>query len=313
MPEKPKIKLSLFSSTRQSISPDFKSLVTVSNGLHQLVHREFHTGQPPVFEVDFFDNFGDDYTVLVAAKKHHDAGFFPVKVALGLTQQVDLMLLPKKNRYNFSEATWEKLKLADPALVQIFVRGAASETEARGFYEELLDGTDRQQDAIATLHNITTALHAVELPVGKPLDYFKQLIWEGQPPQRDRFFAFADEMLVEQIKQARAHGTWVNAPAVTHPGATSAFKQVQFGEANVELAFHEQDRRDIDGVSCVKIEADIDYFKDPLAHFLLELIPNAITHNQTDPKIVYLLRWIAGRHAGVPEFNPPYTLEIASN
>jgi RHS repeat-associated protein len=27
----------------------------------------------------------------------------------------------------------------------------------------------------------------------------------------------------------------------------------------------------------------------------------------TDPKQVYVLRWIAGRHAGVPEFAPPYT------
>jgi hypothetical protein len=24
---------------------------------------------------------------------------------------------------------------------------------------------------------------------------------------------------------------------------------------------------------------------------------------------VYVLRWIAGRHAGVPNFEPPYTLE----
>lgn len=110
--------------------------------------------------------------------------------------------------------------------------------------------------------------------------YVKQVIWEAQPPPRDRFFAFADEMLVEQIKQAHSHGTWTNAPAVTHASATSAFKQVQFGEANLELAFYEkpEDRRNIDGVSCVKVEADIDYFKDPLAHFLLELIPHAITH-----------------------------------
>jgi hypothetical protein len=46
----------------------------------------------------------------------------------------------------------------------------------------------------------------------------------------------------------------------------------------------------------------------PLLHTLLEVIPNAITHGLTDPKEVYVLRWIAGRHAGVPEFTPPYTI-----
>jgi hypothetical protein len=35
-----------------------------------------------------------------------------------------------------------------------------------------------------------------------------------------------------------------------------------------------------------------------------------ITHGLTDPKKVYVLRWIAGRHAGVPEFAPPYTIAV---
>ena len=62
-------------------------------------------------------------------------------------------------------------------------------------------------------------------------------------------------------------------------------------------------------MKCVKVEADIDYFKDPAAHFLLEVIPNAITNNKTSPKIVYLLRWIAGQRDGITGFDPPYTIE----
>jgi hypothetical protein len=58
-------------------------------------------------------------------------------------------------------------------------------------------------------------------------------------------------------------------------------------------------------VDCIKVEPDIDYFQDLGAHTLLEVIPNSITHGLTDPKRVYVLRWIAGRHAGVPEFAPP--------
>jgi hypothetical protein len=55
-------------------------------------------------------------------------------------------------------------------------------------------------------------------------------------------------------------------------------------------------------VDCIKVEPDIDYFQDLGAHTLLEVIPNSITHGLTDPKKVYVLRWLAGRHAGVPEF-----------
>ena len=64
----------------------------------------------------------------------------------------------------------------------------------------------------------------------------------------------------------------------------------------------------LDGLDCVMVEPDIDYYKDELAHALLEVAVNGITHTLTDPRQVYVLRWIAGRHAGVPNFEPPYTL-----
>jgi hypothetical protein len=56
------------------------------------------------------------------------------------------------------------------------------------------------------------------------------------------------------------------------------------------------------------MEPDIDYYKDLAAHALLEVLVNGITQTLTNPRQVYVLRWIAGRHAGVPEFNPPYTI-----
>jgi len=54
--------------------------------------------------------------------------------------------------------------------------------------------------------------------------------------------------------------------------------------------------------------SDIDYFKDLAAHALLEVLPNALSGGLTNPEEVYVLRWIAGRHAGVAEFKPPYTI-----
>jgi hypothetical protein len=56
------------------------------------------------------------------------------------------------------------------------------------------------------------------------------------------------------------------------------------------------------------VEPDIDYFRDLGAHALFEVIPNAITHSLTNPVEVYVLRWIAGQRAGIPEFDPRYVI-----
>jgi len=109
---------------------------------------------------------------------------------------------------------------------------------------------------------------------------------------------------------AAAHGEFAREQgfALFHKGATDSYKQVQFGEANVQLTFHADDTKAIDGLQCIKMEPDIDYFKDLAAHALLEVVSNGISGSLTDPRQVYVLRWIAGRHAGVPEFNPPYII-----
>ena len=64
----------------------------------------------------------------------------------------------------------------------------------------------------------------------------------------------------------------------------------------------------IDGVNCVKIEPDIDYYRDAGVHLLLEVAVNAFG-SLSDPRMVYVLRWIAGQRDGIPEFNPLYTIQ----
>ena len=94
----------------------------------------------------------------------------------------------------------------------------------------------------------------------------------------------------------------VSAPAF-------AAEQIEFGEANVQLTFHENDTATINGVNCIMVEPDIDYYKDPLAHTLLEVFPNELTHTLTNPVEVYVLRWQAGVQAGIPEFKPMYVID----
>ena len=311
MANNPRLRLHLVDGARRPLAPSFKYLVRLVNGHQREVHGEFYSGPPPVFELEtFHDNFGDQYTVIVSARKHHDAAFAPVKVARERVEELHLMLLPKRSRYDFSRAFWSILRETDGRLTGI-LRGEASEQAAEARYDELLDGGESMQNAAATLHNIATALSQVALPAGDgPLDYYRELIWEPTP-RPDRFFAFVDPALLAQLDLSAA---FANAfgHTVTHPGSTRSLKQTKYGEANVQLTFYENDRKEIGGRTCIRVEADIDYFKDPLAHFFLELIPNAVTRGKTNPKIAYLLRWIAGQRAGGPEFAPPYAIVPAT-
>src|SRR4051794_19190063 len=104
-----RIQLNVFNGARKPIDQSVSLLVTLRDGNNQ-VHRTDHSGPTVNFDVDFFNNFGDNYTVIASASKHLQSGFHPVKVSPAVPQAVDLMLLPKKNRFNFDEASWAKLK-----------------------------------------------------------------------------------------------------------------------------------------------------------------------------------------------------------
>jgi hypothetical protein len=162
---------------------------------------------------------------------------------------------------------------------------------------------------LACLFNVITAMSAIHLPAGAPTDYLRELIWDDSMKQ-DRCFAWSDSALIDQVARAASEGQFSQeaGSAIFHPGATRSYKQVQFGEANVQITFHENATRTIQGTPCVKIELDIDYYKDLAAHALLEVMFHHLTGSLSDPRDVYVLRWIAGRHAGVPEFEPPYRL-----
>jgi hypothetical protein len=215
------------------------------------------------------------------------------------------MLLPKNGTFHFAEARWRDLVAQKPSVAQIFA--ASVPGDPNDAYASLMEA---HPDRLAGLLNITTAMQQISLPQKSPLDYFKSFDLTALAP--DRMFGYADATLVDQVRLAAQHGEFDLQPAIDltlHGDATSSFKQHQFGEANVQITFHERNRRTIDGIDCVYVEPDMDYFKDPAAHLLLEVIPNGLTGNVSNPRVVYVLRWIAGRHAGIPEFDPLYTIQ----
>src|SRR5262249_30905017 len=208
---------------------------------------------------------------------------------------------PKKNRFNFADAGWDRIKTVYP-----FLASGASDTDGRARYTNLME---KKPKALACLLNLCTAMGQIFLSEGTPLTCIKQVIWDNSLAQ-DRFFAYCDPRLLDLVKSAAQQGQFVPefGSSIFHPGATASWKQVQFGEANVQLTFHENTRETGDGLECIVVEPDIDYFRDAAAHGLLEVLRNKLTSGLTDPEAVYALRWIAGRRAGIPEFNPPYTI-----
>lgn len=298
------ITLNVFDGTRQLIRQGAEILVTVRDGAQNQLFRNFVDGPSIQFELPFHNNFADSYAVIAFADGYEQAGFQPVQIGPNAPVQLDLMLLPKAATFHFAKAQWTDVQARLPVLGRILTRSTAAPGDTYG------DLMESHPDRLACLLNITAAMQQIALPQGTPLDYFKILDIPALAP--DRIFGYADAKLVDQVRLAAQHGEFDTEPAVDlklHGDATSSFKQIQFGEANVQLTFHEKNRRTIDGVDCVYVEPDIDYFKDLAAHALLEVIPSAIAGNVSSPRAVYVLRWIAGRRAGVPEFDPLYTIE----
>jgi hypothetical protein len=296
------VTINVFDGTRQPFTAGKSILYTITDGNQkQLFRKEVATPSLTATGLPFFDNFGDNYCVLAYADGFQQAGFVPVKLSPRQPVAVDLMLIPRDPQFNFADASWDAIKVE-----LAFLASDVDDAAGRDRYEMLMENKPK---SLAALLNITTAMSQIFLPIGTPLDYIKRVLWD-ESLQQDRFFAWCDPQMVEQVRIAAAQGEFApeNAPWILHPGATASWKQVQFGEANVQLTFHENDKQEINGLTCIKVEPDIDYYKDPAAHIILEVLPNAITGGLTNPDVVYVLRWIAGRRAGIPEFAPPYII-----
>src|SRR5258708_11036118 len=146
---------------------------------------------------------------MASADGHKQAGFTPIDASRNLPQTVDLMLLPNNGSFRFANATWINVQQTYPDVHLILARGAASDADAQNRYEGLMEDNP---PALACLWNLMTAMRDIHLPSGNPLNYLKQIIWQDTPdrnifsPAHDRFYAYADKALVDQVKLAAQQG-----------------------------------------------------------------------------------------------------------
>src|SRR6185437_15429026 len=155
-----------------------------------------------------------------------------------------------------------------PRFAQILSAGINNAPDRYGNLMEQNQGL-----VLACMLNLLTAMSQIVLPSDKsPLDYYWQPIWDDAPflPAQDRFFAYVDKALVEDVVKAGKIGSFAEEkdPGVFHPGATLSYKQTQFDVTNVQLTFHQGNAKTIqtsDGpVDCIVVEPDIDFYKDLL-------------------------------------------------
>lgn len=245
----------------------------------------------------FHDNFQDTYYVSAVADGFRQAGYGPVQVAEGKQTIVKLMLVPDDPQPGFSD--WSIVRARFPVLTA----GAANDAEAKARYQGFCT---THQESVAALLNITTGMSEITLPSGKTaLDYLAEINWDTSLEQ-DRFFGYCDPALIDDVKAAEQRGEFATASVSDHPGATRSWKELRLEFGNVQLTFHENDKKMIAGRQCVLIEPDIDYYPDGPAHIVFEYIPNNLSGGLTNPEIAYQMRWMATEAAGDPEFAPPY-------
>ncbi len=302
-PPKGAFLICVFDGTRNAIPAGNRLLFRLRDGAQKEVLARTQRKSQIEAALPFGDNFRDQYTVIVSGKGYRQAGFHPVTLKANTVTRVDLMLLPDNGAFQFHNARWSVLRTTHPIWTK-FLKGKLSEERAEERHCQWMEEAPEQ---LAAFLNFAEALDDVQFRIGTGFDYLRQPLTGNMAEdfRVDRCFAFADAALVEQLEIATEQGTFAPANSSLHPGATRSFKELRFGEANVQITLHEEDRKRIGGVNCIKVEIDMDYFRDPLAHLLLEVLPNQFG-GDTDPRQIYLLRWIAGRRAGVPEFNPPY-------
>ena len=333
MPDNANIILNVYDGKRQLLDKAVRFTVQAIDGRSlseraTLLFPDCHGGSQ-LLNVRFFDNFGDNYTIIVNADGYEAGAWRPITVSNRGPVTVDILLLPKNGTTHFAGATWDQLNLLRPNVARM-IRASAPTPEAAGAM--YTSGFENRPASIACYLNLVTAMADMQLPSRKnPLDYYWNVCWpQGDPTtpawlqqfegvmKQDRFFCYVDQAILADVQEAARLGAFSREPDPEkwgHIGATESYKQVQFDVANVQLTFHGRDTATFQDenhkpVQCIKIEPDIDYYKDLGAHGLLEVIPNTITHGLTDPKVVYSLRWIAGkREPHLPEFNPLYTVE----
>src|SRR5580698_4963750 len=103
-----KLQLRIFEGTRQLFSAPASFLVTIVDGNQKQWVRKSFNSNTIDFDLPFFNNFGDNYSVVVFAEGYQQAGFTPVKLSDQFTRTLDVMLISNSPGFSFVNARWDE-------------------------------------------------------------------------------------------------------------------------------------------------------------------------------------------------------------
>ena len=252
--------------------------------------------------VPFHNGPGDSYAVCVSSDGYRDGGcFFQADPKVLAEPKVILIANTPTLRFQ----PWSSLKLDHP-IAATFLSVGTDDATAKANYEKF--GRQKPK-SLACLLNLTQAMSEIDLEGRSPLEFFKEICRDESMAQ-DRFYGYVDPAIIPIIRAAAAKREFSEETdcATFHPGAICSWKQNSFAITNVQLTFHENDKKASGGINCVKIEPDIDLYKDLVEHGLMEVFPNLITGEKTNPIDVFSLRWTLAQDEGGPKFDPGYEL-----
>jgi hypothetical protein len=309
------IRIQVVDGSRQPVADDFTAFVRIVDIQKRQLTSGFVNGAHAIFpNLPITEGCVERYAVFACARQYRDGTLFPVRPLPNALVEGHMMLLPENGHFRFDPI--DLIDTAHPLIRRVLCPER---------YDAARQSNPR---SLATLLNICTALESVPLPdhyFPGPLYFDWQPVWDLLSP--DRIWAWVDIRLVEAIRGASCLRAFAHdpRPGARHTGipgrvgpATTGWQEVRFDLANVNLTFHENDRRTLDlpdplgetrSVDCVMVEAGMNYWGDLLSLGLCDAIPPAEARTKYAAEMSYQLRWMVTRQEGLPEFNPPYSIE----
>lgn len=234
---------------------------------------------------------GQRFILFVDADKHRSHSVFPVKPLPNADTPVNVMLIPREPKPDFSQFTYAELKSKSPQF-----HSALSEDIAESDFLAL-QKSDSKFGAVrmAALLNIEAKLRATALKEGRAVDYIRR-IKNLDCCERDRLKAEVASTMPANVRDLKTFSELnEDFNEMNHKGFPTSFKEkVTF--CSLQLSFA---KKNIDELLAADI--DIDLLTD-VGHFA-EVIKNKVTKVKTDPFNVYALLFDQ-------RISPLYTLKV---
>jgi hypothetical protein len=282
--------------------------------------HNFYQGEVLKIIVPDFDGSSQSFTISAHAPGYAKAVSRHVRIEKGSNVVVSFLMVPHHPSLDMEDAHWQNMAFDDPQLLSRLLCDNQGPSDCSATYETMLK---LHPENLAALINISVALQQIQIGGRSAFSYY-QSIGLGDNLFRDRFFAYVDKALLLQLKAdtdkkqlnkpagdtpfARLHLSWI-----LHRHATSSFKELDLDKANVQITFNERDTQIINGVECIRVDTDIDYYRR-FKHGFREVIPNLITHRRSSPLTVFKLRWTAtkkeqSKGGDIADFSPRLSLK----